>query len=205
MQQRTGNGDATAGAEDARPVRERILRATLRLVADEGVDAVTHRAVAARAGVSPGSTTHHFSSRLDLLEEAFRYYLREGEAMVRLLMEQARRGDDRVETLVAQLRTAIDPSFNYGLTRAEYELLLFAVDRPELAAEVLSWEQAMVGVLAAQLERVGVAKPMSSARALYHLIRGFELERLLDPRLGADDFEERIGPVLRGLVAISAE
>ena len=51
--------------------RARLLVATLRVIADEGLEAVTHRRVAALAGVSPGSTTQHFAPREDLLREAF--------------------------------------------------------------------------------------------------------------------------------------
>ena len=43
--------------------RDLIMSATLRLIAQEGIDAVTHRRVAEIAGVSPGTTTHHFAGR----------------------------------------------------------------------------------------------------------------------------------------------
>ena len=55
--------------------RDRVIAATLSLITSEGVDAVTHRRVAAIAGVSPGTTTHHFSSRAELLHESFMAYL----------------------------------------------------------------------------------------------------------------------------------
>ena len=58
-----------------RSPRELIMQATLRLIADEGIDAVTHRRVAASAGVSPGTTTHHFEGRAALLRESFLYYM----------------------------------------------------------------------------------------------------------------------------------
>jgi len=41
--------------------RDRVIAATLNLITHEGVDAVTHRRVARLAGVSPGTTTHHFA------------------------------------------------------------------------------------------------------------------------------------------------
>ncbi|GAA2309504.1 TetR/AcrR family transcriptional regulator [Streptomyces violaceusniger] len=51
--------------------RERILAATLDLIADEGIARVSHRKIAARAGVPLGSMTYHFSGMDDLLREAF--------------------------------------------------------------------------------------------------------------------------------------
>ena len=50
--------------------RERILDAALDLIGTRGLDAVTHRDVAAAAGVSPGATTYHFAAKYDLLAAA---------------------------------------------------------------------------------------------------------------------------------------
>ncbi|MFE0450162.1 TetR/AcrR family transcriptional regulator [Streptomyces sp. NPDC058914] len=51
--------------------RERIIAATLDLIAEEGIARVSHRKIAARAGVPLGSMTYHFSGMDDLLREAF--------------------------------------------------------------------------------------------------------------------------------------
>ncbi|MFD4762122.1 TetR/AcrR family transcriptional regulator [Streptomyces sp. NPDC058439] len=51
--------------------RERIIDAALGLIADEGVAGVSHRKVAARAGVPLGSMTYHFQNMDELLREAF--------------------------------------------------------------------------------------------------------------------------------------
>ncbi|MFF5882499.1 TetR/AcrR family transcriptional regulator [Streptomyces sp. NPDC012589] len=51
--------------------RERILDATLDLIADEGIARVSHRRIASRAGVPLGSMTYHFEGIDHLLKEAF--------------------------------------------------------------------------------------------------------------------------------------
>ncbi|MFF2850870.1 TetR/AcrR family transcriptional regulator [Streptomyces sp. NPDC058001] len=51
--------------------RERIITATLDLIAEEGVAGTSHRKVAARAGVPLGSMTYHFDGMDELLREAF--------------------------------------------------------------------------------------------------------------------------------------
>ncbi|MFF6980862.1 TetR/AcrR family transcriptional regulator [Streptomyces sp. NPDC008343] len=51
--------------------RERIIAATLDLIAEEGIARVSHRKIAVRAGVPLGSMTYHFSGMDDLLREAF--------------------------------------------------------------------------------------------------------------------------------------
>ena len=60
-------------AEASQRVRESIVEATVKIVAGEGVAAVTHRAVAKEAGVSLSSTTWHFATKGDILEAALRW------------------------------------------------------------------------------------------------------------------------------------
>ena len=60
-------------AEASRQVREAIVTATVRIVAREGVAAVTHRRVAAEAEVALSSTTWHFATKADILEAALRW------------------------------------------------------------------------------------------------------------------------------------
>src|SRR5690349_17809157 len=65
----------TAGprAENSRRIREAVIEATVRIVAREGVAAVTHRRVAAEAGVALSSTTWHFAAKADILEAGLRW------------------------------------------------------------------------------------------------------------------------------------
>jgi len=60
-------------AEASERVREAIVAATVRIVAREGVSAVTHRRLAAEARVSLSSTTWHFATKGDILEAALRW------------------------------------------------------------------------------------------------------------------------------------
>ena len=60
-------------AEASRQVREAIVAATVRIVAREGVAAVTHRRVATEAQVSLSSTTWHYATKGDILEAALQW------------------------------------------------------------------------------------------------------------------------------------
>jgi TetR/AcrR family transcriptional regulator, regulator of biofilm formation and stress response len=177
-------------------VRTRILRATLELIAEGSVDSVTHRAVATRAGVSPGSTTHHFSTRDDLVREAFLHYLRIAETRIRSVIERHGRGGDPIERVGDILSTIVGRDFASGLVRAEYELLLHASNDAQLAAEARAWEARLAGVLAEILEQGGVARPVRGARILLDLARGYELESMLDPTLTTADFRDRLDVLL---------
>jgi TetR/AcrR family transcriptional regulator, regulator of biofilm formation and stress response len=180
-------------------VRTRILRATLELIAEGSIDAVTHRAVATRAGVSPGSTTHHFATRDDLVREAFLYYLQVAETKIRSVIDQHSHREDSVDEVGGILSTIVGRDFTSGLVRAEYELLLYACTDAELAAVARAWEDRLVGALAEALEQGGTARPIRAARILLNLARGFELEAMLDPALTNADFRDRLDVVLAAI------
>ena len=65
--------DTGPRAEASRRVRDAIIAATVRIVASEGVAAVTHRRVAAEADVALSSTTWHYAAKADILEATLRW------------------------------------------------------------------------------------------------------------------------------------
>ena len=69
-------------AEASRQVREAIVAATVRIVAREGVAAVTHRRVAGEAQVSLSSTTWHFATKADILQAALQWTARHEVARI---------------------------------------------------------------------------------------------------------------------------
>ena len=176
--------------------RTAILSATLEIIASDGIDAVTHRRVAEIAGVSPGSTTHHFSSREDLISETFHFYLQMASEFMSAIDEEIRASIadplDRVRVFATEI---IKREFEHPGTdniRAEHEMLLYASTDPELAIHVREWESRWVGQLAGDLEAAGWTRPVETARTVINLIRGYEIERLLNSQLDADDFERRL-------------
>ncbi len=62
--------------------RQAILDATLEVIADGGVRAVTHRAVAARAEVNLSLTTYYFSDIFDMVSSAFDDFRLKGIARI---------------------------------------------------------------------------------------------------------------------------
>jgi DNA-binding transcriptional regulator YbjK len=69
-------------AEASQRVREAIVAATVKIVARDGVAAVTHRRVAAEADVSLSSTTWHFAAKADILEAALEWTARHEVARI---------------------------------------------------------------------------------------------------------------------------
>ncbi len=73
---RPRHGTATAAAAEG-STRERILKATVELMAETGIDRVRTRAIAERAGVNPALVHYHFGSIAALVMEAAEYALLE--------------------------------------------------------------------------------------------------------------------------------
>ena len=61
----------------SRQRRDELLAATIELFAEGGSRAVTHRAVARRAGLPPATTTYYFASIEELLREALAAHIQQ--------------------------------------------------------------------------------------------------------------------------------
>jgi DNA-binding transcriptional regulator YbjK len=154
--------------------RRAILAATLRVIATGGVDAVTHRRVAAKAGVSLSSTTYHFDTRDDLIAEAFEHYIAEANELIGSVSTGS----------VKSLEDAVDFAMDYArrefadpeLLQAEYELILYATRAPRVRKAFLAWQRGIESMMAEILEHLGISQPLKAARTLSGLIRAFELE-----------------------------
>ena len=184
--------------------RRDILAAVLRVVADGGVDAVTHRRVAAEAGVPLGSTTYYFDSREALLREAFQHDLARVDAAFSQLADEFSGGD--VEALVEMfVELSRRQLADAAPLRAEYELILFAARDPEVARALHAWEDRMVGSLAQRLERLGAARPVDAGRTLLQLARGAELDQLTRDEIDPDDLRRRVRVVVAALTGRPAD
>jgi TetR/AcrR family transcriptional regulator, regulator of biofilm formation and stress response len=171
--------------------REHILRATLELIGEHGPDAVTHRAVADRAGLPLSATTYWFDSKEELLQETLLLAAREEvERLERLVLDLAPRDLDVTEwaraisaVLAADLES--DPVRHVAFT----ELVLEGTRRPWLAEEVARWHAAHLRLAELGLRANGSPDPRADAPLLVATITGFMLGQLVTP---VDDFEERI-------------
>jgi DNA-binding transcriptional regulator YbjK len=182
------------------PRRTLVLEATLRLIAEGGVDSVTHRRVAKAAGVSLSATTYYFDSREHLLREAFRHCIERAKAQQSRLSAAFReRGGDRILDFLVALTEAEVASPDLML--AEYELTLFAARDPEIAEALREWDEWMVAQLGRVLESLGATRPFEGARTLLHLIRGYELHRLSHQEPDAGDLRRRLEVVVSAILA----
>jgi DNA-binding transcriptional regulator YbjK len=192
---------STVGSAEDR--RAAILDATLRVIATDGIDGVTHRRVAAAAKVSLGSTTYYFESREALLRQAFRHYLDH----IRALQNRVARTMPKttVAGLVDYLVEMTQREFeDEQMVLAEYELTLFAARDAEIADALHDWDAFMIGHLARAFEAMGAPRPFDAARTVLHLMRGHELDSLSRHESGAEDLRRRLTVVVAALVGAPA-
>jgi DNA-binding transcriptional regulator YbjK len=117
--------------------RAAIVEATLRVIGERGADAVTHRAVAAEAGVALASTTYYFASKHALVREAFELAIDRSLALVET---HAADGDGSVvDRLVAMAEAQL--SDTSAPLAAQFELMLEAGRRPQLHDLAARWDE----------------------------------------------------------------
>lgn len=164
---------------------DELLRAGMELAGERGVAGVTHRAVAARAGVSLGSTSYFFSSLDELLVEAIRRFVGDRSAELAALIDRDG-GDDSPAELAARFAATLMAS-DRTAALAEIEAYLHAARHPELRSVVREAFAAFERVTEAALAAGGSPRAAAGARATNALADGFLLRHLADPQPGDEE------------------
>lgn len=94
--------------------RQAILDAAIDLLRLEGVGALTHRAVATRAGTSLAATTYHFDTLDDLLVAAFRQLTERTVGQVTAYADAVLRGERDLVDAAVEFAETIDPQQGFG-------------------------------------------------------------------------------------------
>ncbi len=179
--------------------RERMLRATLELIASGGIAAVTNRRVAASAGVSLGSLTYHFDTQTQLLRESLLLYVEEEttrrEQIARDLAPE-KPGVEQLAQAVSQL--AAIPS-DIPRQIAELELHLHAARDPELREASHRCFEAHEQIATAALTALGIPNPASHAPTVVALMTGLAVRRLAAGGHDTQGTSEALLALVRGL------
>ena len=192
MTVRTPNGTRPRGT--AR--RDALLDAVLRVVAEVGVDAVTHRRVAEAAGLPLASTTYWFESKEQMLTAALeRAADRDIERLDTFLGEIPARAADPLGLAV---RAILGPNEDSGQTSrgwllATYTLMLEAARQPALREVTMRWTEAYMEALPPLLAAAGSRHARPDAALLLAAADG-----LLIDQLASDDTSD-LAPRLRRL------
>lgn len=192
---------APAGAESqpAAGVRERILRATLELIADGGIGALTNRRVATSAGVSLGSLTYHFASQTQLLRESLLLYVEEETVRRRGIAEDLARRNPSVEDVAREVERLATSGSDIPAQIAELELHLQAARDPELRDASRRCFEAHEQIAAAALTALGVHDGERHAATVVALMTGLALRRLAGGGREAHGTAEALVALVGGL------
>ncbi|CDQ45203.1 MAG: TetR family transcriptional regulator [Mycolicibacterium neoaurum] len=116
--------------------RGALVSAAADLLCEGGIDAVRHRAVAARAGLPLASTTYYFSSLEDLIAKAVEYVgMREAEQLRAQVatLSRRRRGAESTADLLVDLLVGDAPGARMPEQLiSRYERLIACARQPEL-------------------------------------------------------------------------
>jgi len=160
--------------------REALLEAVLRIVAEVGADAVTHRRVAQAAGLPLASTTYWFDSKEHLLTAALEFAADRDVTRLHALAAELAGGPGTVDAVVAAIVEPLDEGLqaSRGSLMATYALLLEAARRPALRAVARRWTDAYMETIGGLLERAGSLRPREDAQLLLGAADGLLIEQL---------------------------
>jgi DNA-binding transcriptional regulator YbjK len=133
-----------------RPLR--IALAALDVVAEKGVEGLTHRAVAAVANIPLGSTTYHFRTLDDLLAAAILEAKKTTDADLAQWAAQLGPDTDLADAVTDYVIHAL--THRWGRLVVEHELYMAALRRPQLRPLSREWDQAFPDVLSKHTDAV---------------------------------------------------
>ncbi|MFC9897102.1 TetR/AcrR family transcriptional regulator [Nocardia sp. NPDC127579] len=159
--------------------RDALLRATVEIVAERGVAAVTHRAVTERAGLPLATVSYFFSSISELETEALRVFVAEERATQVAAAECLAAEQLTADAVGRALTAATAPRYPDSL--AFFESLLHAARSEDFRDAVREALDASRAVANAALQAVGAPDPETVAPALTALAHGMALHQLAVP------------------------
>jgi DNA-binding transcriptional regulator YbjK len=156
---------------------QRIAKAAFAVVAERGVEGLTHRAVAAAADIPLGSTTYHFKTLDDLLAAALLEAKHATDVELRKWADALEPGADLGHALAEYVMDAL--THHWDRTVVEIELYMAALRRPALLSLSREWDATLVEALAERCDA-------DTARALGMVVDGLFVHAMIHgmPTLG---------------------
>jgi DNA-binding transcriptional regulator YbjK len=195
----TSSNSVNSPSGDYVGVRERMLRATLKLIADGGVAAVTNRRVAAAAGVSLGSLTYHFTSQAQLLRESLFLHVEEETTRRQEIAQELSGQKPGVQQVAEAVERLVAVPSEIPKQIAELELHLQAARDPELREASQRCFEAHEQIASAALSMLGIPDGERHAPAVVALMTGLAVRRLGGGGQDAQGTSEALLALVRGL------
>ncbi|MEE2524108.1 TetR family transcriptional regulator [Pseudarthrobacter sp. J75] len=179
--------------------REALLAATVHVVARKGLRGLTFRAVAEHAAVNNTLVVHHFGTRDALIEAALDWSVQQSIGRSRLAELPATEDE-----FCRSIRALIED--NPDLQVFQYEMILEARRRPELAGAVQHLYGSYISALSDGLQRFGLGGQPGAAEAVFAALDGLVLQLIagVDPS-GVDSAIRYLWSSLDSRTAASSE
>ncbi|MEV6302787.1 TetR family transcriptional regulator [Actinoplanes sp. NPDC051861] len=169
--------------------KDRIVDATIRVIAEHGVAGTTHRLIAAEADVPLGSLTYHFTGLDDLRTHAFRRYAERMSAVYAAHFDGVHTRDQLIEAVIALIQG--DAGADSDDWAIAYELYLAALRNPVLREVTETWMRTSRGVLERFVDP-------AAARGVDALIEGLVIHKVLATTpVPEDEIRSIVNSVLR--------
>jgi len=180
---------AQLSQERSRQRRDQLLAAAVDLFVDGGSRAVTHRAVAAAAGLPAATTTYYFASIDDLLREALHQHITQWTEAMRGMADLDVGGLMPRITKDSSVRFARDILAKRPIETASRELavILGAARDPQLRSEAVLALTTAAGVVVNVLERAGLKDAEGLAEDMVAVIGGMALRRAAGVHTDAEE------------------
>ncbi len=170
--------------------REALLDATLRVVARDGFDGLTYRAVGAESGTTHGLVSYHFGNRETLIHEAAVRASRRAIESVALAADE-----DRPEAFLPDLAEAVERDLETHMF--QYEITLQSRRRPELGHEMHRLYDEYCALTQRALERMGIEATPALGRVIFAAVDGIVLQHVVT---GDAERTDEAMDALRGLL-----
>ncbi len=192
---------ARLSQERSRQRREQLLDAAITLFAEGGSRGITHRAVAARAGLPPATTTYYFTSIDELIDEALErhldIWLRDLNALttVEFPNDLTLDGGSALISAAFAIRST-------DVVCLQLSVYLAAARNPDLRGKAAEALGALEALTARVLRSARVPKHEELAHSVMSVIAGSAVSRISEHWSDADEAAKLYRAIL-GLVASS--
>ena len=189
----TNNKSKTA---KKRNTRFTILESCIKVISLEGVDSVTHRRVGQEARLSGGVVSYHFNTRDELIIETFKFHL---EQLKVLGVATAKNPSQTITGFINSVGNFVKHDLDSPhLVTADFEMILYASRHNDLAILIKNWEDTLAKNMALELKAMGLSNSAHYAQAVINLVRGFELECLINSSQEIDNLKKRLRLLFAG-------
>lgn len=151
--------------------RDALIRATIDVIAEEGLDSFSYRKIGQRAGVNNTLISHHFGSKDNLLEEATVWAVQRTQELADLTLASGIDAD--LADMVTKMALA-----DRNLQLFQFYMILGSRRSPELQRMACNLYESYISMMQRVLHRAGYPDDRLAARAVFAALDGLTLQQL---------------------------